>query len=115
MRWLTIFLWGAAACGEENELGGRFDCTPAEMVRVGCSDNVGRPCMGRPTMAICDGHVDVDDCTQDTPSPDLIVYQPAGSCPDRIVPCPASGKVVVNIDQGGAGAFTCTWDHVVIP
>lgn len=66
-------------------------------------------------MAICDGDVDIADCTMNTPAPNLLVFQPAGECPDRRVTCPASGSLTVNIDQGGAGLFTCTWDHQVVP
>jgi hypothetical protein len=113
MRALPLIV-SLAACGG-SELGGRATCTPGEMLRVGCSTNVGRDCSGRPTMAICDGDVPVDECTQNTPAPDLIVFQPAGGCPDRLVPCPASGAITVNIDQGGSGPFTCTWDHIVVP
>ena len=85
------------------------------MLRVGCSDNVGRRCSGRPIMTICDGTIEIAECTPQTPSPPQIVVDNPPDCPDRVVPCPASGSLVVAISQGGSGPYTCTWDHVIVP
>jgi hypothetical protein len=101
------------ACGG-SELGGEVDCTPGDMIRIGCDGLVGRECAGRPRMALCDGRLSRDECGPNTPAPDLLVVQNPPGCPNRIVTCPASGSIVVQIEQGGSGPFTCTWDHQVI-
>ena len=113
-RWLVMMIV-STACSSDSDLGGSFDCTPGETLRVGCSDAVGRPCSGRPIMSVCDGTVSHDECTPQTPSPPLIVVDTPPECPNRIVPCPASGTVSVGISQGGSGPYTCTWDYVSVP
>ena len=115
MRWLAPLALALASCSSGSELGGEFECTPGTMEVVGCSTTVGRDCSGRPTMSLCDGTLSHEDCTPTTASPPLIVVSPPPQCPNRIVPCPASGSIAVGISNGGSGPYTCTWDHQLVP
>lgn len=106
-RTSVILLFLTLAACQSTPRGGRVACTPGEDIRVGCSEEVGRACSGRPTLSVCDGVVDAEDCTPATPSPPSLGVDRPPSCPQLTVTCPASGSIVAQ--PSGEGFWACTW------
>lgn len=87
-------------------------CTPGESLVVGCDSTVGTLCTGDPTIAVCDATIvtDPESCLRSGTST-LFDDDDSGDdlCPRATGTCPASGRIAVNANAFGGGAFECRY------